>query len=133
MVGLELDEDRGDGVHDGAHGEAALALPLGVVEARVLLLLLLDVAGELLEVDDVLLHIQLATDVRPVAVLQDEVLVLAVLLLLVLLLLLLLLLLLRANSRANLERLHLHALPLLLLLVDGRLGRSLEAHLLPQG
>ena len=52
-----------------------------------------------------------------------------VLLLLVLLLLLLLLLLLRAN----LERLHLHALPLLLLLVDGRLGRSLEAHLLPQG
>ena len=57
VVGLELDEDRGDGVHDGAHGEAALALPLGVVEVRVLLLLLLDVAGELLEVDDVLLHI----------------------------------------------------------------------------
>ena len=34
VVGLELDEDRGDGVHDGAHGEAALALPLGVVEVR---------------------------------------------------------------------------------------------------
>ena len=52
----------GDGVHDGAHGEAALALPLGVVEVRVLLLLLLDVAGELLEVDDVLLLLRAAPE-----------------------------------------------------------------------
>ena len=35
--------------------------------------------------------------------------------------------------RANLERLHLHVLPLLLLLVAGRLDRSLEAHLLRHG